>query len=172
MKPRSLACAALFCALLAACSVSDTTMENGAITLNNGIVTLHVSGSPDAVFNANGDLQIADKVVTLNTAQRGLLVLYYQSVHDVNQTGREIGKVGAKMGGKALKNKLEGKSQTDQGQDAKAGGNQMQQLEQKICQDRANIKAVQDQLSAQLVEFKPYGSIMTQDAVTSCEHDD
>ncbi|GLQ97534.1 hypothetical protein [Dyella mobilis] len=157
------------CAAVGACNIPDTTMENGAITMKDGIVSLHPEGNPDASINESGQLQIGDKVVTVNAAQRGLLMLYYQSVLDVNQTGKEMGRVGAKMGGEALKNKIEGKSDAQQNADAQHGGDQMKVLSQKMCQDRANIKTVQDQLSTQLAEFKPYGNIITQDSVASCQ---
>jgi hypothetical protein len=172
MKYQGMICLIALCTVLSACNVPDTSMANGAITLKNDIVTLHVSGTADAAINASGDLQIGDKVVTINAAQRGLLMMYYQNVRDVNHTGTEIARVGAKIGGKALKDKMEGKSKTDQDQDAQAGSGQLHQLSQKICQDHANIKAVQDQLGAQLAEFKPYGNIITQDSVTSCQKDD
>jgi hypothetical protein len=160
------------CGVISACDMSDTTLENGAITMKDNIVSLHVSGLPDAVINANGDLQVADKVVTINPAQRGLLMLYYQSVHDVHETGKEMGKVGAKIGGTALKDKMQGKSKADLDQDAQTGTQQLRTLSLKMCQDEANIKSVQDQLSAQLAEFKPYGNIMTQASIKDCLKDD
>ena len=160
------------CTTISACNMPDTTMENGANTLKDDVVTLHVSGAPDATINATGDLQVADKVLTVNPAQRGLLMLYFQNVHDVNHIAREMGKVGAKIGGKALKDKMEGKSKTDQDQDAKAGTDQLHALSKKICQDRANIKTVQDQLNTQLPEFKPYGNIITQGSVADCQKGD
>jgi hypothetical protein len=159
------------CVATTACDSPDTAMENGAITLKDNVVTLHVSNAPDAIINATGDLQIGDKQVSTNDAQRGLLMLYYQNVHDVNHTGREIGKVGAKMGTKALRDKVEGKSKSEQDQDANTGVQQLHALSQKMCQDRANIKTVQDQLNTQLDGFKPYGSIITQDSVNSCMKD-
>lgn len=160
------------CAVISACDAPDTSMENGAITLKDNMVTLHVDNAPDAIINTTGDLQIGDKQVTTNDAQRGLLMLYYQSVHDVSHTGREMGKIGAKMGGKALKDKVEGKSKSEEDQDANAGSKELHALSLKICQDRANIKTVQDQLAVQLAGFKPYGSIITQDSVNSCLKED
>jgi hypothetical protein len=160
------------CVGITACNMPETSIEDGAITLKDDLVNLHVSGTPDASINAAGDLQVGDKVVTINDMQRGLLMLYYQDVHDVNHLGREIGKVGAKIGGKALKDKIEGKSKSDQDQDANTGAQQLHELSRKICQDQASIKTVQDQLSAQLAEFKPYGNIMTQHSVESCLKDD
>lgn len=160
------------CVAMTACNSSDTVMENGGITLKDNIVTLHVSNAPDAIVNATGDLQIGDKMVTVNDAQRGLLMLYYQNVHDVNHIGREMGKIGAKIGGKALKDKVEGKSKSEQDQDANTGAKELRGLSQKICQDHANIKTVQDQLTVQIAAFKPYGNIVTQDSITSCQKDD
>jgi hypothetical protein len=48
----------------------------------------------------------------------------------------------------------------------------LKQLGLKMCQDQANIKTVQDQLSAQLVEFKPYGGILGNDSVEDCQKDE
>jgi hypothetical protein len=160
------------CVAMSACNVPDTTMENGKITMKDNIVVLHPGNAPDASINEAGDLQIGDKVVTITPAERGLLMLYAQSVLDVNHTGKEMGKVGAAMGGTALKNKMEGKSQAEQDKDAQSGSDQLHALSKKMCQDRANIKSVQDQLNAQLAEFKPYGNIVPQDSVDSCQKDD
>jgi hypothetical protein len=159
------------CAAISACEIPDTSLEDGAITLKNDIVTLHASGASDAAINANGDLQVADKVITINPAERGLLMLYYQSVNDVRETGKEMGKVGAGTGMKALKDKVEGKSKAELDQDAKVSGDQLHALSQKMCRDETNIKTVQDQLSAQLAEFKPYGNLVTQEDIKSCQND-
>jgi hypothetical protein len=160
------------CAATSACDMPDTSMENGAITLKDNVVRLHVNGTPDAAINSAGDLQVGDKVVAINEAQRGLLMLYYQNVLAVRHTGQEMGKIGAKIGGKALEDKVEGKSKSDLDQDAKAGAAPLHALSHEICQDHANIKTVQDQLSAQLADFKPFGNIVTQDDVTNCMKDD
>lgn len=172
MKYHRTALLLALCATVSACNMSDTTMANGAVTLKDDLVSLHVKDAPDAIINAAGDLQVGSKTISLNDAQRGLLMLYYQNVHDVNHTGREMGKIGAKMGGKALKNKMEGKSEAQQKQDANAGSQQLQAMSQKICQDEANIKAVQDQLGTQLADFKPYSSIFSQDEIKDCAKDD
>jgi hypothetical protein len=160
------------CTAISACNMPDTTMANGGITLNDNVVTLHVKGSPDAIIDSSGDLHIDDKTVSTTPSQRGLLMLYYQSVNDVRDTGKEMGAVGAKMGTKAIQNSLASKSDADQKKDAEAGGQQLKQLGQKMCQDQANIKTVQDQLTTQLAEFKPYGSILTKESVENCLEDD
>jgi hypothetical protein len=159
------------CAVLAACDVSDTSMMNGAITLKDGMVTLHAHGASDAIISSTGDLQIDDKAISLTPSQRGLLMLYNHNVQDVHDIGLEMGKTGAQMGAKALKNAMNKKSDAQQDQDADAGAEQLKQLSLKICQDQANIKTVQDQLTAELPAFKPYGDIVGADSVTSCQSD-
>lgn len=160
------------CAALCACDMPDTTMANGGVTLKNNIVTLHAEGSPDAVINSDGTLQIDGKAVPVTAVQHGLLMLYFQNVADVHQTGLDMGKVGAGMGAKALKNSIDGKSKTEQQQDAQSGGNQLKTLGQKICQDQANLKNVQDELAAQLPAFKPYANIVASKSAADCEKDD
>lgn len=159
------------CASLGACDTPDTTMANGGVTLKDNIVTLHVDGSPDAVIDSSGALLIGGKAVSATPVQQGLLMLYFQNVTDVHQTGTEMGKVGAGMGAKALKNSLDGKSKAEQDQDAQAGGNQLKAMGEKICQDEANLKNVQDQLAAQLPAFKPYGNIVSSKSATDCKKD-
>lgn len=160
------------CAVLAACDMPDTTMANGGITLRDNVVTLHADGAPDAILDSSGNLHIDGKPVTVTPVQHGLLMLYFQSVADVHQTGAEMGKVGAGMGAKALKNSFDGKSKTEQQQDAQAGGNQLKTLGLKICQDQVNLKNVQDQLVAQLPAFKPYGGIVVGKSAADCAKDD
>ena len=152
------------CAAISACDVPDTTMANGRITLKDNLVTLHANGAPDALIGSSGNLQIGDATVPVTPAQNGLLMLYFQNVADVHQTG-------ADMGVKALKDSLDGKSKAEQDQHAEAGAGQLKALEQKMCQDLANVKNVQDQLAAQLPAFKPYADIMTGKDITDCQKD-
>jgi hypothetical protein len=171
MKHMRIALLLVLCGMASGCEIPDTTLASGHITHRNGLVTLHVNDAPDAVINAAGDLQIGDKVINVNAAERGLLMLYYQNVMDVNHAGTEIGKAGVQTGKNELNDKVQGKSEAVQQQDANTGKQKLAELSGKICQDQANIKAVQDQLSAQLAEFKPYGNVLTQNDITSC-HDD
>lgn len=159
------------CVLLGACDMPDTTMANGAVTLKDSVVTLHADKAPNAMINAQGELQVGEKTVTTTPAQQGLLLLYYKSIMDVHDTGVQMGKLGASMGLKAVNDKLNGKSKDDTNKDAASGGDQMQALSKKICQDELTMKTVQSQLTAQLPDFKPYGNIFTDDG-TSCDKDD
>jgi hypothetical protein len=146
-------------------------MMNGAITLKDNVLTLHAKDAPDALINSDGTLQIDGKDVPVTPAQRGLLMLYFQNVVDVHQTGTEMGKVGAGIGANALKDSIAGKSKTEKDDDAKAGSAQLKTLGLKICQDQANIANVQDQLAAQLPAFKPYSHIADAHAGDKCTPD-
>lgn len=168
--PRVITLLAL-CAAISACDAPDTTMADGHITLKDNVVTLHADNAPDALIGSNGNLQIGDANVPVTPAQHGLLMLYFQNVIDVHQTGAEMGKIGAGMGVKALKDSFDGKSKAEQDQRAQAGADQLKTLAQKMCQDHANIKNVQDQLAGQLPAFKPYANIVTGKYVTDCQKD-
>lgn len=159
------------CVALSACDVPDTTMMNGAVVLKDNVLTLHAKDAPDAQIDSDGTLQIDGKNVAITPAQRGLLMLYFQNVMDVHQTGMEMGKVGASMGTNALKDSIAGKSKAEKDNDAKAGGGQLKVLGLKICQDQANIENVQDQLAAQLPAFKPYGHISEGHSGDKCTKD-
>jgi hypothetical protein len=145
-------------------------MADGGITLKDNVVTLHTDGAPDAQIDANGVLVIGDKTVSVTPSQHGLLMLYFQNVSDVHQTGLAMGKVGAGMGMKAINDSLDGKSKDEKNKDAEAGGQQLKTLGRKMCQDQVNITDIQDQLAAQLPAFKPYAKISTKRA-SDCEKD-
>ncbi|WP_233843002.1 hypothetical protein [Dyella sp. 2HG41-7] len=160
------------CAALSACDVPDTSMMNGAVTLKDNVLTLHAKDAPDALISSDGALQIDGKDVPVTPAQRGLLMLYFQNVMDVHQTGAEMGKIGANIGANALKDTIDGKSKTEKDNDAKAGGGQLKTLGLKICQDQVNIKNVQDQIAASLPAFKPYSHIADDHDGDKCTKDD
>jgi hypothetical protein len=171
MKYQGTILLAALCVLLGACNMPDTIMANGAVTLKDNIVTLHVDGAPNAMINAKGELQVGDKTVTTTPSEQGLLALYYESIADVHDTGTEMGKVGAGMGKNALEDKLSGKSKEETDKDAENGAAQLKTLAKKMCQDQINIQSVQNQLAAQLPDFKPYGNIFN-DKEKSCDKDD
>lgn len=160
------------CVALSACDVPDTSMMNGAITLKDNVLTLHAKDAPDALIASDGTLQIDGKAVSVTPAQRGLLMLYFQNVMDVHQTGTEMGKVGANIGANALKDTIAGKSKTEKDDHAKAGSGQLKTLGLKVCRDQANIANVEDQLAAQLPAFKPYSHIADAHAGDKCTPDD
>lgn len=160
------------CVALSACDVPDATMMNGAVTLKDNVLTLHAEGAPDALIGSDGTLQIDGKTVTVTPAQRGLLMLYFQNVTDVHQTGLEMGKIGAGIGANALKDSIAGKSKAETDSDAKTGGGQLKTLGLKICQDQVNIENVQDQIAEQLPAFKPYSHIAKGHSGDKCTKDE
>jgi hypothetical protein len=170
MKHVRMMFAVALCLFLSACDVPDTAVENGAVTLKDNVVTLHADNAPNAMINAQGQLQIGDKAIATTPSQQGLLMLYYQSIADIHDSGVQMGKLGAGMGLTALKGKLNGKSQQEMDSDASKGGQSMSALAKKICQDQINMKTVQDQLAGQLPDFKPYSKIFDDDN-TKCDDD-
>ncbi|WP_188792407.1 hypothetical protein [Dyella nitratireducens] len=134
-------------------------------------MSLHVKDIPDAMIDASGSLSIDGKSIAVTSPQRGLLMLYQRAVMDVHDTGLAMGKIGAGMGTQAIKNAVDGKSKAEQDKDAEAGSAKMDQLFQKMCDDEASIKSLQDQLAVQLPAFKPYGSILSSEEVTECYKD-
>lgn len=157
-----------------ACNMPSTTISNGGgkIMLYGDVVKLSVDGSPDATINTAGDLTIDDKPVSTTPSQKGLLILYAQSVKAVHDQALALGSAGAKIGLAALKNKLSG----DDNDDAKKqrdnqASQQAHDFTSKLCQDQADIKVVQDQLASQLPAFKPYGSILRDKDLADCRKD-
>lgn len=162
------------CTALAACDMPDFNYrgENGKITLDGNVLTLHVDGAPDATIGSSGDLNIGGKAVSLAPSQRGLLMLYYQGVEDIREQAVGTGKAGAEASAKAIKHSMDGKSGPDDKQkinDQVAA--QTHQLSLKTCQDEANLKTVQDQLVAQITVFKPYGDIFRNRSIDECVKD-
>jgi hypothetical protein len=168
----------LLLALIAAttaCNIPSTTIsngKNGRITLSNDVVTLHVEGSPDATIDTSGDLTIDDKPVSTTPSQKGLLMLYVQNVKAIHDQALSLGSAGAKLGLAAMKDKLSGQ---DDDAAKKQRDNQAKQQAQdfalKMCQDQADIKAVQDQLATQFAAFKPYGGILQDKDIADCRKD-
>lgn len=158
------------CAAISACNMPDTTVANGGIQLKDNIVTLHTEDAPDAQLDANGTLLINDQTVPVTPSGHGLLMLYYQHVIDIHETGLAMGKIGAGMGMKSLKDSMDGKSKAEKVRDAQTGGEQLKAMAKKMCLDQASIKDVQDQLATQLPAFKPYSKIVTK-TTADCEKD-
>jgi hypothetical protein len=170
----------LLCGALAACSSSQgdlsgtSSIVNGGIVLNHEEVTLHARNAPDAVINANGDLQIDQQAVQTSPAQRELLKSYYENAMMIRTDGIATGKAGAAVGAQAIKSVAKGlaSGNTDQIQhDIDAKAKVVTDAAMKICQDLANIKTNQDQLATQLSAFKPYGNVIGGDDVSDCQKD-
>lgn len=156
-------------ACLASCGAPDFTYSstNGTFTLDGNVLTVHADGVPDATIGSSGDFSIDGKAVSLSPAQRGLLVLYYQGAADIREQAN-----GMKAGIAVAKNAFAGKSDADGKQKLKdAVAAQAHQLTVKMCQDETNLKAIQDQLNAQVPAFKPYGGIFRERSTDDCIKD-
>lgn len=140
---------------------------NGKLTLDGNVLTVHADGAPDATIGSSGELTIDGKGVSLSPAQRGLLVLYYQGVADIREQASSM-----KAGIKAAKNAFVTQPDADQKQKLKdTVVSQAQQFTVKMCQDETNLKAIQDQLNAQVLAFKPYGGIFRERSTEDCIKD-
>lgn len=162
--------ATVLACVLAACSIPDTTMENGSIKLYSDVVILHVDGAPDAAVAGNGSLTIDDKAVATTPAERDLLAQYNRSVRSVREVGLAMGKAGFETAAKAIGAKVSSdpdKVDTTDG----AGASKLQDLTLEICKNTAAIKDAQDQLVTQLAAFKPYASIVSASDVANCAKD-
>lgn len=162
------------CTIIAACDMPNFTYggKDGKITSNGNLLTLHTEGTPDATLGSSGGFNIDGKAVSISAPQRGLLMLYYQGVMDIRDQALGMGKAGAAAGVKALENSVNGKS--DPNGKKKIGddvNSQTHQLALKMCQDESNLKTIQDQLIAQMAEFKAYGGIFPARSIDDCMKD-
>ena len=174
----------IFCGLIAGCgknsghvdiiSAGYTSIANGGITVNDGTVTLHGNGAPEATINATGDLSIGGNVLTTDAAQREQLQHYYSSVLAVRDDGIATGKAGAAVAGEAIKSVASGlvNGNPDQiGKQVDAKAKVVTDAALKICQDIDGIKAAQDNLAGQLPAFKPYAMIVGNGDIRECTKD-
>lgn len=178
MSLRLLFFALLAALLLAGCgndsNMSDfgsTLIANGGIRVKHGIATLHVSGAPDAVISADGELSIDGKAVATTPEQQALLKRYVSSAVAVREHGIATGKAGAAVAGAAVQGVVASiasgdSNQIDKQVDAKA--KQVDAAANKICLDIAQIKQAQDELATQLPAFKPYARIISGDPGAHC----
>jgi hypothetical protein len=172
------------CSLLAACG-HDTDgqsidfgggmhLSHGGIRAGDGQITLLAPHAPNAVINANGDLQIDQQPVAVDPAVRDLLKSYYQNAITVRTDGIATGKAGAAVGKEAVRSVMSSLSSgnTDQiKQQVEAKAQLVKQSALKLCDDLGGIQAAQDHLVAQLPAFQPYGHIVSGDDVNDCRHD-
>jgi len=163
------------CGVVTACDMPDFNFssKHGKISLTGNMLTLHADGGPDAALASSGDFSVNGKPVSITAPQRGLLMLYYQDVLDIRAQSVGMGKAGAAAGLKAIKNKMDGSSSPEAKKQIDADVTaQIHQLAVKMCQDQVNLKTVQDQLVAQLPDFKPYGNLFSYSSVDECVKSD
>jgi len=181
MSSRHLFFALLATGLLAGCSngsdmsnFGGTSIANGGIRVNHEVATLHVSGVPNAVVSADGELRIDGKTVTTSPAQQEQLKRYAQAALAVREHGIATGKAGAAVAGAAIQGIAASiasgdSNQIDKHVDAKA--KQVDEAANKICLDIAQIRAAQNALATDLPAFKPYSGILGADEGKGCKGD-
>jgi hypothetical protein len=149
-------------------------LSHGRIQLSNGNVTIRTESAPDAVINANGDLQIDQHPVAINDAQRALLKSYHDNAMMILTDGLATGKAGAALGQEAAKSVLTNLANGNPDkiqQDIDAKTRPLKEAALKICTDLGDVKQNQDQLAAALPAFKPYGNVVGSDDVDDCKKD-
>jgi len=162
------------CALAAGCNGgTTTTTSHGSITVRDGQVILKAGDQPKATIDQGGALAVDGKDVAVDDHQRDLLRRYYANATAIRQHGIETGKAGAAMAGEALKGVAESATGDKDSVSRRVEAQTQQITDQvmKICDDLAGIKAVQDELAANLPAFKPYAVIMDDKDVSDCRKD-
>ena len=132
------------------------------LMFRDGLLTSHVSGRPDAVINAAGDLTIDGKPVATTSTQRGLLKAYYGEVVNIRHAGIETGKAGATMAAHAIGAVASGLAHGDPdgiGPKIDAHAKDIETQALAICENLQSLQKTQDELNASLPAFKPYGTV-------------
>jgi len=148
-----------------------TGLSHGRLHLGNGDVTIRADGAPDAVINADGNLQVDQHPIAINDAQRALLKSYHDNAMLILTDGLATGKAGAALGEGAAKSVLthlaDGNPDKIQ-QDIDAKTKPLIAAALKICTDLGEVKNSQDQMAASLPAFKPYADVVSSDDVEGC----
>ncbi|WP_266181717.1 DUF2884 family protein [Dyella humicola] len=153
-----------------------TDIINHRITLQDGQVTIHAEGAPDAVVDGSGKLTIDGHDVPVNDAQRALLQHYNASAQAMREDAIATGKAGAATAAKAVgsvASKLAGSDEDKAAahDEIEAAAKNVKVAAGKICDDVASMKAAQDELATQLDAFKPYATALGEANVEKCrEH--
>ena len=168
--------------MIAACSNSSndtqvfggrTDIINHRISMQDGQVTIHADGAPDAVVDGSGKLTIDGHDVPVNDAQRALLQRYNASAQAMREDAIATGKAGAATAAKAMgsvASKLAG-GDADKAaahDQIEAAAKDVERAADKICDDVASMKAAQDELASQLDAFKPYATALGEANVEKC----
>jgi len=142
-------------------SSSDTTFTHLTL-IDDQHVAVHRHDGPDAVVSAAGELGIAAKSVSLDRAQKDLLIRYFAGARAVRQDGFATGMAGADTAMTAISSVVGGLASGEPDKigpavDAKAATVRAQA--EKLCGDLRELAATQNALAASLAEFKPYALI-------------
>jgi hypothetical protein len=136
-------------------------------------ISISRNGSPLAEITPSGDLLIEGKAVTVDAAQRQLLLDYRQQLSKIAEAGIDVGVQGANLGvraaGEALKGVLSGNTDEIEAK-VNAEAEKIKAEARKICDLLPALQAQQQLLAQSLPAFAPYASI-EQHASDQCLQD-
>lgn len=147
-------------------------LSHGSLQLGSHQVTIHAHAAPDAVIHANGDFEVKQQTVAVDTAVRELLKSYYRNALTIRTDAVATGKAGAAVGEQAAKSVLARLASGDPNaiqHDIDAKAQLVKEAAAKICQDLRSIKDNQDQLAGMLPAFKPYSHLVVDKDINDCE---
>lgn len=121
---------------------------------------------PDAQLTPEGGLLLDGRKVETTAAQHALLVKYRQQVMDVAESGMALGVQGADLGGKAIQtvfsSLLSGNpDEIDAKVESEAG--KLEAGVRRLCAQLPALRETQQELAAQLPEFRPYATLEQSD---------
>jgi hypothetical protein len=149
----------LLASALAACSGHGGPTSGRSVSFAGDTVVVTVPDRPDAQIGANGDLRIDNRTVALDPSQRDLLKRYHDQVFAVRDDGIAEGRQGAALGLHAIGtvvNNLVAGTPDKIDQDMEARGKTVEVAGDRMCSDLARLKATQDEVTAQLPDFRPF----------------
>ncbi|MGY1424886.1 hypothetical protein [Lysobacter sp. A289] len=120
----------------------------------------------NAELTPQGELLLDGRKVETTPAQHALLVQYRQQIMDVAETGMALGVQGADLGGKAIREVVNGllsgnPEQIDARIEAEAA--KLEANAMRLCLQLPALHETQQQLAAALPEFKPYATLAKED---------
>ena len=152
----------------------NISISDGVHINVNGHEYKHGDNLPKAEITPRGDLLIEGRQVTVDAAQRKLLLDYRNHIIALADAGMAIGIKGADLAGKAVGEAIGAIFGGDEkGMEARmeAEGRKIEADAMKLCAQLPPMLATQQQLAASLPAFKPYAT-MTQEDIDDCGKDD
>lgn len=138
-------------------------------------ITHDTSGLPKAEITPQGELLIEGKAIATNAAQQARLLAYRKELIGVAEAGMDIGANAAELGVGAAKEAiwgmLTGKDEKEIEAKVEARTGPIKEAAKAICNRLPGLLAAQQQLAAEVPEFKPYAH-MTQEDIDDCYSDD
>jgi hypothetical protein len=134
--------------------------------INKTQFAVHRSGGPDAIVSKTGELSIAGTTVNLDSAQKALVVRYFDNAIALRDDGFATGMAGASTAITALTSVVSGLASGEPdkiGSDVEAKAAQVEAKAMKVCGDLQDLAMTQNALSASVPAFRPYALINEKD---------